>query len=210
MFVLASGSFAGALDVASGSSLSLAIRILVAGVLVVAAVTKLRQPWVAADAMVHFGVLREDRAWTGRALGVLELGIAVGLLIAWRSTYPGIGAALLFFAFAFLIGSALRRGESFACGCLSAREDHIGVHTLARTIVLLMLAVAAAAAPVRGVLDFGDVVNAGVVAGAATGVWALVASYLRATPAWRTFLDSQVDWQLAAELNAEVLPGRPE
>lgn len=209
MLLLSASSVGGALDATSSSGLSLAIRIVVAGVLVVAGVAKLRQPQVAADAMVHFGVPFAGRRWPARSLGVLELGIGVGLLTAWRSSYPGIGAALLFLTFAFLIASALRRGETFACGCLSPREDDIGVHTLARTIVLLMLGTVAAATEVRGEPALVDLVNAGVVAGAATGVWALGTAYLRATSGWRKLLDSQLDWALAAELNPQFFRGRP-
>lgn len=205
VLVLAEGGLSEALDATSQSGLSLAARLVLAGVFGIAGLTKLRDPSAAASAMMHFRIVRKHRGWSARALGVLELGIAAALVIGQGSAVPAFAAALLLGAFATLIASALRRGESFPCSCLSTHEDHIDARTLERTIVLLMVAIAAAAAPVRGFLDLREVVSAGVVAGGAIGVWTLFAAYRRDSANRRKFLKTQVDWQLAAELNADLV-----
>lgn len=209
MELLAAGSgVSEAIEAVSGSSLAFAVRLPIAGVLVVGAATKLRKPAAAAEAMVQFGLLRRRTTVVGLALGGVEAVVAVTLLLGARSALPGLAAAALFTAFAFLIARALRQGRTFSCGCLSSREDPIGAHTLTRTLGLLVLAVIAAAAPLNGALTSRDLLQAAVVAGAAAGLWALASSYLHVAPTWRKFLDTQMDWQLAAELNSGVLGER--
>jgi hypothetical protein len=81
-------------------------------------VAKLRQPTLAAVAMVDFGVLRRVRPRLGSALGAAGLLLALLLI---TGTLPALFlpvTAGLLWLFVLLIAKSLLSGKDFACFCL--------------------------------------------------------------------------------------------
>ena len=110
-------------------------------------VAKLRQPTLAAVAMVDFGVLRRVRPRLGSALGAAELLLAL-LLIA--GTLPALFlpvTAGLLWLFVLLIAKSLLSGKDFACFCLGDADSRLSRLTLVRTGALALLASVLAVAP---------------------------------------------------------------
>ncbi len=111
-------------------------------VLVAGGVGKLLQP----DAVrpLVAAVVGEARAvpWFGRAIGVVEVAVAVALLTAPHPAVLG-GAAALFGLFAALVQVARRRGVA-SCGCFGAIETPPnGLHVALNVVVAAALLVAA-------------------------------------------------------------------
>jgi hypothetical protein len=110
-------------------------------------VAKLRQPTLAAMAMMDFGVLRRVRPRLGSALGATELLLA---LILITGTLPGyflpVTAGLLWF-FVLLIAKSLWSGRDFACFCFGDADSRLSRLTLVRTTALALLASVLALAP---------------------------------------------------------------
>lgn len=114
---------------------------------------KLRNPGVAALAISDFGISASPRAWTGLALGLAELTLAVLLILASLSDSGGfrqlaLGAStLVLLTFSLLILRALRSGEEFACRCFGGDTSPISGFTLLRTgalaVVSFLLLIAA-------------------------------------------------------------------
>jgi hypothetical protein len=110
-------------------------------------VAKLRQPTLAAVAMVDFGVLRWVRPRLGSALGAAELLLAL-LLIA--GTLPALllpVTAGLLWLFVLLIAKSLLSGKDFACFCLGDADSRLSRLTLVRTGALALLASVMAVVP---------------------------------------------------------------
>jgi hypothetical protein len=110
-------------------------------------VAKLRQPTLAAVAMVDFGVLRRVRPRLGSALGAAELLLAL-LLIA--GTLPALFlpvTAGLLWLFVLLIAKSLLSGKDFACFCLGDADSRLSRLTLVRTGALALLASVMAVVP---------------------------------------------------------------
>jgi hypothetical protein len=193
------GELSRVLDTIAESPFSFTLRLLVAGVLLTAAVVKLRAPQAAAIAMQNFGVVRRARPRYGRLLGLVEASVGLTVLVLRSSPWPAAAAVLLFVAFAVLIARALGRGATFACGCLSSKEDEIGIPTLVRALVLAVVALGASAAPVVGIAP-DDIAAAAAGAAALAGIYSLAVTGIRHRTQWTRFVDQGVDWFLAAEL----------
>ena len=110
-------------------------------------VAKLRQPTLAAVAMVDFGVLRRVRPRLGSALGAAELLLAL-LLIAGMlpALFLPVTAGLLWL-FVLLIAKSLLSGKDFACFCLGDADSRLSRLTLVRTGALALLASVMAVVP---------------------------------------------------------------
>jgi hypothetical protein len=110
-------------------------------------VAKLRQPTLAAVAMMDFGVLRRVRPRLGSALGAAELLLAL-LLIS--GTLPALFlpvTAGLLWLFVLLIAKSLLSGEDFACFCFGDADSRLSRLTLVRTGALALLASVLAVVP---------------------------------------------------------------
>ena len=110
-------------------------------------VAKLRQPTLAAVAMMEFGVLRRVRPRLGSALGAAELLLAL-LLIA--GTLPALFlpvTAVLLWLFVLLIAKSLLSGRDFACFCFGETDSRLSRLTLVRTGALALLASVLAVTP---------------------------------------------------------------
>lgn len=160
---------------------------LIAFLLLWSGIGKLSRPGAAALAMVDFRVVSSVRLGLGRALGAVEVTLAVVLVGAsflggiWVTVAAG-ASALLFAGFAVLIGRALRDGERFACACFGGDSGEISWRTMLRAVALCVLACVLAGT--GGALgSAGDVESAllpAVIAGAAlaSGVLAVALPHL--------------------------------
>ena len=110
-------------------------------------IAKLRQPTLAAVAMMDFGVLRRVRPRLGSALGAAELLLAL-LLISGTLPAPSLlVAASLLWLFVLLIAKSLLSGKDFACFCFGDAGSRLSRLTLVRTGALALLASVLAVAP---------------------------------------------------------------
>jgi uncharacterized membrane protein YphA (DoxX/SURF4 family) len=115
--------------------IEIVFRVVLAGVLAVAALSKLGSPTASRAALASFGFA--DGPLRGVAWGlliVLELGLAAG--VALGSAAAAYGAAALMLLLAAVMGSALLRGQAGApCACFGARSrvSRLGV---ARNLLL--------------------------------------------------------------------------
>ncbi len=110
-------------------------------------VAKLRQPILAAVAMMNFGVLRRVRPRLGSTLGATEVALALLLI---TGTLPALVlpvTAGLLWLFVLLIAKSLLSGKDFACFCFGDADSRLSRLTLVRTGALALLASALAVAP---------------------------------------------------------------
>jgi hypothetical protein len=105
-------------------------------VLIWSAIAKLRQPVLAALAIVDFGVLKRADRWVGLMLGMLEFSLGVVLLVGLVPHIAAAGAFVMFVAFTALIGRALRHGKAFACYCFGDASAKLSRLTLFRSAAL--------------------------------------------------------------------------
>jgi hypothetical protein len=123
--------------------IEIVFRVVLAGVLAVAALSKLASPSASRSALASFGFAEGPlRGLAWGLLIALELGLAAG--VALGSEPAAYGAAALMLLLAAVIGGALLRGQAGApCACFGARS-RVSVLGVARN---LALAVAFAALP---------------------------------------------------------------
>jgi len=121
-------------------------------------VAKLRQPTLAAMAMMDFGVLRRVRPRLGSALGAAELLLALSLITGTLPVLSLPVTAGLLWLFVLLIAKSLWSGKDFACFCFGDADSRLSRLTLVRTAALAALAsVLAVAAPSVGTsAGFGE------------------------------------------------------
>lgn len=124
----------------------LTLRIILAGVLLAAAATKLRDPRALLTAVGEHGVPRALRAPAAVGLVVVEIGLAALLLVPATARGAGAGTAALGLVFAASLGAMRARGRRRApCRCFGgARERPVAL------LVARALALAAAGALVAG------------------------------------------------------------
>jgi hypothetical protein len=133
-------------DALQGESLFGTASFMLALVFLFSGIPKLRKPELAALAMVDFGVATRARPSLGSALGIAELMLAAALGLAAVTTatasrvIPVAAAAAVLWAFAALIGRALRSPDRFNCFCFGSEEAAISSRTLIRTAALALLA----------------------------------------------------------------------
>jgi len=112
------------LAIARRDDVGMVAAICLGSVFAVAGCEKLRHPDAAAGAIVGFRITASPRPGLGRLLGAAEVGIAIGLLAPAPYYVVGAGlAAIAGVTFWALVMAALRRGDEFACHCLSASDD---------------------------------------------------------------------------------------
>jgi Methylamine utilisation protein MauE len=118
----------------------------VAGILAFAAISKARILTVFAEQIADYGFVpyRLTLPAAG-AITILE-SVSAGLLLVPDTREVGAGiAALLLALFSVVLLVTKRRGREVSCACFggSAELDTVGWHSLARTLGLLVLAIAA-------------------------------------------------------------------
>ena len=124
------------------------LRLLLAGVFMYAAWTKLRQPWlVFAMSIDAYQLLPEWAVLaTARVLPWLELGIGVLLLTGVWLRYVSIVAAALLAVFFATMLLSFGKGMGIDCGCFGVGEP-LSAKTLARDGFLLASAITLAVLP---------------------------------------------------------------
>jgi len=121
--------------------LLLASRLLLAAVLAVAAVAKLRDPAGTRGALAGFQVPARYRHPVSVVLPIVEIGIAVLLLPAATAEAAALAAAALLAGFTGGLLSVLARGEEVECNCLgSISRRPVGWPAVLRNVGLLGLA----------------------------------------------------------------------
>lgn len=106
---------------------------------------KLRQPALAAMAIVDFGVGRTPRPILGTALGIVEFALGAGFVFSALGIVPypwlvPVSAAVLLLVFAMLLAWNLAVGRRFPCHCFGDSNENISWFTLARTTLLAFIA----------------------------------------------------------------------
>jgi hypothetical protein len=127
------------------AAISFAARLVLAGVLLVAAIAKLRAPAIARRQTV---ALVGHRMGTGVAIALpfVELFVAV-ILVAWWSAAPGVIAAALFGGFTVIVVRAQLRGVPCPCFGSGSADAEPGSWAVVRNALFLSYAVLATAAP---------------------------------------------------------------
>jgi thiol-disulfide isomerase/thioredoxin len=119
----------------------LIVRVLLAGVFALAAVTKLADLRGSREAVAGFGVAEPLAAPLGTLLPFLELAVAVALLPRSSARFGALGAFALLAIFAAAISRSMARGEAPDCHCFGQlHSEPAGWRTLARNAVLAALA----------------------------------------------------------------------
>ncbi|MAU00708.1 MAG: hypothetical protein CL608_26485 [Anaerolineaceae bacterium] len=116
---------------------------------------KLRNPVLAAMAMVDFAVVPHVYPLLGRLLGGFEFLLALALAFNVLPRLAFSVTFLLLGLFTLLIGRSLWAGDAFACFCFGDTDSSLSGWTLARTGTLALLAGAAASVPAPGALNQG-------------------------------------------------------
>jgi thiol-disulfide isomerase/thioredoxin len=125
-------------------AVTLSARFLLAAVLLLAGLAKLRDREDATEAAAGLGVPRAWAPAVAATLPWLEIGIAVLLVPAATATAASALALALLVAFTATVAIALARGRRPACRCFGALSDApIGASTLVRNAFLVGLALVA-------------------------------------------------------------------
>ena len=122
--------------------LRLLLRLMLAGVFLYAAWTKLRQPWLMFALSIDAYQLLPEWAvlTTARVLPWLELAIGVLLLIGVWLRYVSILAAAILGVFFAIMLLSFGKGMGIDCGCFGVGEP-LTAKTLARDGLLLAAAI---------------------------------------------------------------------
>lgn len=185
------GGFGGLLTTVTSPVAVLSYTLVLAGLFGWAGIVKIRHPYPAAVAAVHFRILKRPRRLFGRALGVWELLLATGLLISSTRGVASTLVAATSLAFAAAIGAALLRGERFDCACLGSGDELIGPAGLARAV--LMFGAAALVTAASGIPTASDVPKSAIVAAVVIAT-PLVAVTYRRIKSHAELLDERLDW----------------
>jgi peroxiredoxin len=120
-------------------NLALAIvRVVLAGVFVIAALGKLSDRAAARQAVAQFGLPARLAGPIAVAVPAAELAIAAGLLFRVSAPVAAIAAGMMLLAFSIGMVRLLARGETGDCHCFgSVGASTIGRGTLARNLLLL-------------------------------------------------------------------------
>lgn len=98
--------------------LSLAARLVLAGVFAVAGWLKVTDPTAAVRAVLAYDLLPYGAArFVGYALPAAELALALLLLVGFAIRFAAVASAILLVVFIVAIVSAWARGLSIDCGC---------------------------------------------------------------------------------------------
>jgi thiol-disulfide isomerase/thioredoxin/uncharacterized membrane protein YphA (DoxX/SURF4 family) len=186
------------------------LQLVLAGVLIAAAVGKLRDLPGSREAMKSFGVPEQYAHIGGTALPVVELVLGLGLLWGVTARWAALLAALLFIAFIVTIGYNLSKGRQPDCHCFGQiHSEPAGWPTLIRNGVLTLAAVAIVGQGAVGPVDWFDSLSRDGEAQTLIGlgiltVLAMINLYLRKLVTLNTdIVDLQADLANRLELLAE-------
>ena len=119
--------------------LTLLVRLALAAVFALAAVTKLGRREETESTLAAFGIPAGLRRPVAVALPLAELAVAVALLPAASAPYAAVAAVLMLAAFTLAVGRVLIRGDQVECNCFgSLGSDEVSRSTLVRDLALLV------------------------------------------------------------------------
>lgn len=179
-------------------------RLLLCVVLALSAWGKFADRSGARKAVAEFGIPARYVGVVAWVLPLLEAALAVGLLPSATAPWAGLAGLVLMGVFTAAVVRLLRLGRRPACSCFgSASEDPIGGVTIARNVVLMVVAVVIVwggvrRPQVRGTLPTDHAV--------ALAVVAIIAAMLVWLIGQVRVLRRQVDRQALSTLGAEGMP----
>ena len=123
-------------------ALALVARLVVGGLLLVAAGLKLRAPVAFATEIAKYQLFPAVAPYLGAILPLVELTIGLALIVAPRAWRRGaaLGALALFATFTVAVASAYFRRINIDCGCFGTGGGPITALTLARNVGLMTAA----------------------------------------------------------------------
>lgn len=125
----------------------LVVRIVLAGVLVVAGVAKALDVGATRRSVPALGLPKALALPIAIALPIAELGVGLLLVPVATAHLAAVAAFLLFSAFSIVVGMALVRGRDAECHCFGQlSSEPIGAATLVRSVLLALAAAFVAAA----------------------------------------------------------------
>ncbi len=158
-----------------GPAIALGCRIVLAGVLAVAAVAKIVDRHALPGRLRAMGVARPWDARLAAGLPVVELVVAAALVGAARSPLPAVAAVVLLGAFTVFLIASVRRGVPCPCfGAVRTAAAASGAGAIVRNGLLMALGVIATGS-IDGARPGGTVVVAVIGAAAAALVVTRVA-----------------------------------
>jgi hypothetical protein len=127
-----------------GPALALACRVVLAGVLAVAAVAKVADRRALPGRLRTMGVAPPWDARLAAGLPLVELVVAVALVVAVRSALPALAAVVLLGGFTVFLASSVRRGVPCPCfGTVRTARATSGSGAILRNGLLMALGVVA-------------------------------------------------------------------
>ena len=156
----------------------LALRLVLAGVFLIAGIGKLRDLPGSRRAVADFGVPERAAHLVGLLLPLAEIAIAISLVPAPSARWGALAAAILLAAFIAGIARALSRGERPDCHCFGQiHSEPAGRSTLVRNGVLFAFAVVIVAyGSGPAIDDWVSARSAAELAAAGLGIWAVAAA----------------------------------
>jgi uncharacterized membrane protein YphA (DoxX/SURF4 family) len=134
---------------------SIAARVALASVYLLAAIPKLGEPATFARDIDNYHLLPVE--WAGIAAVVLpplELVVAAALLVGVHARGAALVSAGMLTAFAAAMGQAIARGIDLDCGCFgSALAMHVSGWSILRNVVLAALSIPIVLGPDLGPLE---------------------------------------------------------
>lgn len=119
---------------------------ILAAIFVATGAMKLRKPQQAALAIFSFGATKRPVQAAGVALGLVEVGLGVGLLLGVAPILWLGAASALLWLFAYAIARQLAAGSTFPCFCFGDTSDVISRWTFVRAASLAAIATSLALA----------------------------------------------------------------
>ncbi len=126
-------------------TVTLAVRLILAGVFIVSGVGKLRAPGSVADAVKALSLPSAlGRGVVAQAFPWCEIALGAALLLTPRPwvIVPAAAALLLSLAFAVVVARAVRSGSEASCHCFGAGESAMSWWTVGRNAALVLAAAA--------------------------------------------------------------------
>ncbi|MBK8170808.1 MAG: DoxX family membrane protein [Sandaracinaceae bacterium] len=124
-------------------------RVTLAGLFLFAAATKLASPRDFAEAIANYHLVPD---WlssiTASVLPIMEIVVACALVAGVKERGAALVAAAMLIIFAIAMISTVSRGIDLDCGCFgAAAEAQVGWGTIARNLVLTLVAIGIAVRP---------------------------------------------------------------
>lgn len=127
----------------------IAARIVIAAVFVFAAVPKLVNPRLFAEAIANYHLVPDSiSSIAASVMPVMEMVIAIALVIGVKERGAAVASALMLLVFAVAMTTTIARGINLDCGCFgAAAEAQVSWFTVARNVLLMLVSIFIALRP---------------------------------------------------------------